>query len=652
MPKIAAGCFFNFFSANPIMAKVTLPDGKILDVPAGSTAADAIGKIGKRLLSATYAASVNGKNVDLSHKLPEECTLKAFTYSSPEGKEAFLHSAAHLLAMAVNRLYPHILPTIGPVVEEGFYYDFGNAPAFTPEDLAKIEAEMAKIVAENLPVRRVEMGKADALALFSGNKFKVEMINDIADGEHSVYYTGDKWCDLCRGPHVPSTGVLAAFKLTKVSSAYWRADSAKDNLQRIYGIAYPEKKQLDAYLALTAEAEKRDHRKIGRELGLFTFHEWSPGSPFFLPKGTIIVNELLSFLRAEYVKRGYQEVVTPQLFNKALWEQSGHWSYYKENMFQLPVDDTEFSIKPMNCPSHCLLYNMTAHSYRDLPLRIADFCQLHRNEVRGALGGMTRVRKFCMDDAHVFVAPEQIGQEIDAMLDFTRFVYADTFKLQFLAKLSTRPEKFMGEIAQWDAAEKHLEDALKKNSIPYEINAGDGAFYGPKIDFHVKDALGRTWQLATIQVDYQMPQRFKCEYEGADGQRHTAVMLHRAILGSIERFMGVITEHYAGKFPVWLSPVQVTLLAVSDPYNEFTQSLSLKMREAGIRAEANCRQETIGSKIRTAQLEKIPYMLVVGQKEKDSGSLVIRTLDGKTEENVLVDAFIARVAKEIKERAC
>ena len=656
MPRLAAPhCivfFINFFNVNLVMAKVTLPDGKILEVPAGSTAADAIGKIGKRLLAATYAASVNGKIVDLSHKLPEECTLKAFTYSSPEGKEVFLHSSAHLLAMAVARIYPAVLPTIGPVVEEGFYYDFGNAPAFTPEDLAKIEAEMAKIVQENLPVRRVEMSKADALALFSGNKFKIEMISDIADGEHSVYYTGDSWFDLCRGPHVPSTGVLAAFKLTKVSSAYWRADAAKDNLQRIYGIAFPEKKQLDAYLALTAEAEKRDHRKLGRELGLFTFHEWSPGSPFFLPKGTIIVNEILAYLREQYVKRGYQEVVTPQLYNKALWEQSGHWGYYQENMFILKVDDAEYALKPMNCPSHMLIYNMTAHSYRDLPLRIADFCMLHRNEVKGALGGMTRVRKFSQDDSHIFLAPEQIGDEIDRLIDFTKFIFIDTFKFEFTAKLSTRPEKFMGEIAQWNEAEKSLEEALKRNGIKYVINAGDGAFYGPKIDFDVKDALGRGWQLATIQVDFQMPARFHCEYEGADGQRHTCVVLHRALIGSVERFMGIITEHYAGKFPVWLAPVQVSLLAVSDPYNEFTTALSQKMREAGIRAEANCKQETIGSKIRTAQLEKIPYMLVVGQKEKDSGSLVVRTLDGKTEENVPVDAFIARVAKEIKERTC
>jgi threonyl-tRNA synthetase len=444
--------------------------------------------------------------------------------------------------------------------------------------------------------------------------------------------------------------VIKAVKLTKVSSAYWRADASKDQLQRIYGISFPEKKQLDAHIKLLAEAEARDHRRLGKELELFTFHEWSPGSAFFLPKGTIIYNELLAYLRSEYLKRGYKEVVTPQLFNKALWEQSGHWSYYRENMFQLEVDEQEFSLKPMNCPSHMLLYNMTAHSYRDLPLRIADFCMLHRNEVRGALGGMTRVRKFCMDDTHIFCAPEQVGSEIDGLIDFVRFVYSDTFHLEFFAKLSTRPEKYMGELSVWNAAEKQLEDSLKKNGIPYQLNPGDGAFYGPKIDFQVKDALGRHWQLATIQIDFQMPQRFKCEYEGSDGQRHTCVVIHRAIIGTIERFMGIITEHYAGKFPLWLSPVQVTLLSVSDPYNDFTESLAKKMRESGIRAEANCKQETIGAKIRSAQMEKIPYMLVVGQKEKDSGSLAIRTRDGKVEESVPLDAFIARVADEIKSR--
>src|SRR3989344_5517941 len=407
------------------MPKVTLPDGKVLEVPAHATAADAIGKIGKRLLGDSLAAEIDGKQVDLFFPIAKDCKLKAYTFASPERKTVFWHSTSHVLAQAVMRLYPKALPTIGPPVEEGFYYDFAGLPPLTPDDLGKIEAEMAKIVAENQPSRRVELSRADAAKLFPHNKFKLELIAEIPEGEHSVYYSGEHWCDLCRGPHIPSTGKILALKLTKVSSAYWRADSAKESLQRIYGISFPEKKQLEEYLHRLEESEKRDHRKLGVQLGLFTFHEWSPGSAFFLPKGTIIVNELLAFLRHEYVRRGYREVITPQLYNKALWEQSGHWEYYQENMFLLKVDDQDYSLKPMNCPSHCMMYNMDAHSYRELPLRIADFCQLHRNEVRGALGGMTRVRKFCMDDAHIFCAPEQIEEEVIACIDFVKYIYSE-----------------------------------------------------------------------------------------------------------------------------------------------------------------------------------------------------------------------------------
>ncbi len=633
------------------MPKVTLPDGKILEVPKGATAADAIGAISKRLLSASLAAEVDGKAVDLSFPLPDSCSLKALTFDAKGGKEVFWHSSAHLLAQAVVRIYPGAKPTIGPPVEEGFYYDFASLPPLTPSDLAKIEAEMAKIVMESQPSVRKELSKKEAQKLFSGNKFKLEMVGEIPDGEHSVYYSGEKWFDLCRGPHLLSTGAIKAFKLTKVSSAYWRADSSRDSLQRIYGISFPEKKQLDDYLKLLEEAEKRDHRKLGTQLGLFMFHEWSPGSPFFMPKGTIIYNELLSFLRAEYVKRGYKEVVTPQLFNKALWGVSGHWEFYKNDMFILPVDDTEFALKAMNCPSHMLMYNATSHSYRDLPLRIADFCMLHRNELKGVLGGLTRVRKFSQDDSHIFCTPEQVGPEIDALVDFVRFVYVDTFKFSFKAKLSTRPEKFMGDIETWDRATGYLEEALKRNGLPYEVKEGEGAFYGPKIDVDVKDALGRYWQLATIQVDAQMPKRFNCEYEGADGKRHPAIVLHRAIIGSFERFIAILTENYAGKFPLWLSPVQVSLLSVSDPYNGFAEELAAKMRAEGIRAEADCRQETIGAKIRDAQMQKIPYMLVVGQKEKESGSLAVRTRDGKVENDVPIASFIEKAKKEILERS-
>ncbi|MCX8195205.1 MAG: threonine--tRNA ligase [Candidatus Micrarchaeota archaeon] len=633
------------------MPKVLFPNGNLLEVPAGTTVTEAIRQLSRELLHSCIAAEVDGRAVDLSFRIGKDCKLIPITFDSPLGKEIFWHSSAHLLAHAVVRLFPRAKPTIGPPIEEGFYYDFADIPPLTPEDLQKIEEEMAKIVREDLPIRRLALSREEAKKMFFANPFKLEMIDEIPDGEHSIYYSGNEWFDLCRGPHLPSTGLIRAFKLTKVSSAYWRGDSSKDQLQRIYGISFPEKKMLDDYLARVEEAERRDHRKLGTQLGLFMFHEWSPGSPFFLPHGAIIYNEIVSFLRTEYIKRGYKEVITPQLFNKSLWEKSGHWQFYKENMFILQVDETEFSLKPMNCPSHVLIYNSTAHSYRDLPLRLADFGALHRNELRGVLSGMTRVRKFSQDDAHIFCTLEQIESEIDALLDFVRFVYVDTFHFTFQAKLSTRPEKFMGEVSQWEAAERYLEAALKKNNIPYVINAGDGAFYGPKIDFDVKDALGRAWQLATIQIDFQMPLRFGCQYEGADGRMHTPVMLHRAIVGSLERFVAILTENYAGKFPVWLSPIQVALLSVSDQHNNYAESLAATMRQAGIRAEANCKQETIGAKIRDAQLQKIPYMLVIGQKEKESGRLAVRTRDGKIENDVPIDRFIEKVKGEIAARA-
>jgi threonyl-tRNA synthetase len=629
---------------------ITLPDGKQIKAEKGASALDAISLISKRLAKDSIAAKVDGKAVDLSHTLESDCSLTALTFDSAEGKEVFWHSSAHILAQAVMRLYPDARPTIGPAVENGFYYDFADVPAFTPSDLAKIEAEMKKIAQEDQKFSRKKVSRADAEKLYLNNPFKLEMIAGLQDDEITIYENAGGWSDLCRGPHIPTSGVLKGIKLTKLSSAYWKADAKNAPLQRIYGITYPSQKQLDEYLNMLAEAEKRDHRKLGVQLGLFAFHEWSPGSAFFLPHGTIIYNELLALLREEYIKRGYHEVVTPQLYNKALWESSGHWQHYQENMFILDIDGEQHSLKPMNCPSHVLMYKMNSHSYRELPLRIADFCALHRNELKGVLGGMTRVRKFEQDDAHIFCTSEQIGQEIDGMLDLVDFIYSKTFKFKYSIKLSTRPDNFMGEEALWEEATGKLRAALDSHKLPYVIKEGEGAFYGPKIDIDVTDALGRQWQLATIQLDFQMPLRMGAEYEGQDGRKHTPVMMHRAILGSMERFIAILVEHYAGAFPVWLSPVQVAILPLADEYNLFAKELQAKFAGANIRCSINDKAETIGSKIRDAQLAKIPYMLVVGKKEKESGNLAIRTRKGEILNDVPAAQFISTVSREIAER--
>ena len=632
------------------MPKVTLPDGKVLEVPAGATAADAIGKIGKKLLAASLAAEVNGKKVDLSFVLPEDCSLKAFTFSSPEGKEVFWHSSAHLLAQAVVRIYPEAKPTIGPAIEEGFYYDFAGLPPLSPADLGRIEEEMAKIVAENQPSVRKGISKKEAQKLFSGNKFKLEMVGEIPDGEHSIYYSGKGWFDLCRGPHVPSTASIAAFKLTKVSSAYWRGDSTKESLQRIYGISFPEKKMLDAYLKLLEEAEKRDHRKLGTQLDLYSFQPEAPGMPFFHDKGNIILSKLADFMAEKMRARGYEITKTPLILDQSLWLRSGHYDHYKENMYFTEIDSQPFAVKPMNCPGNMLIYKANSHSYRDLPMRTGEFGLVHRHELSGVLSGLFRVRCFTQDDAHIFCTEGQMKGEIADLIALANETYT-AFGFTYEVELSTKPEKAMGAPEVWEFAERTLKEVLAEKGMNYKLNEGDGAFYGPKIDFHLKDALGRRWQCGTIQLDMQMPEKFDLTYEGADGKKHRPVMLHRAIYGSFERFLGILVEHYAGKFPVWLSPVQVSLLAVSDPYNEFAESLAVRMRSEGIRAEADCRQETIGAKIRDAQLQYVPYMLVVGQKEKDSGNLAVRTRDGKVENDVPVASFIAKVKKGILERS-
>jgi len=629
--------------------KVTLPDGSARQFPAGITAYKIAESIGKRLASDAIVAEVNNELIDLSVPINADADFKVHTFSGEKGKHVFWHSASHLLAQAVTRLYPKAKLTIGPAIESGFYYDISHAP-FHPSDLEKIEAEMRKIVSANYEVKRLELSVAEAKKMFKGNKYKLEVIDEEAKNKKITAYKQGEFVDLCRGPHTPTTGSLKAFKLTKVSSAYWRGDQKNEELQRIYGVAFPESKQLNEYLKMLELAEKNDHRKLGRDLDLIWFHDWSPGSPFFLPKGTIIYNLLLDFIRNEYWKRGYDEVITPQLFNKKLWELSGHWEHYKENMFLLKVDNMDFSLKPKNCPSHVLIFKSKARSYRELPMRLADFCYLHRDELKGVLAGLTRVRKFSQDDAHIFCTEEQIDDELKRLIDFTKYVYADVFKFSFTAKLSTRPEKFMGEKKLWDAAEVSLEKALKQNKVKYEIKHGEGAFYGPKIDLDVKDALGREHQLATIQLDVQMPRKMGAEYEGSDGRKHTVVMLHRALIGSFERFIGILIEHYGGKFPLWLSPIQVKILTVADRFNDYANKVAEKYRNSCIRIKVDTRSESISYKVREAELAKVNYILVVGEKELKAGTVTVRTRNNKILGAIKSDVFLDRLRKEIEDR--
>ncbi len=628
------------------MLKLTLPDGKVLQLPDKSTGMQAAESIGKKLAKDALAIEVNGEVRDLMRAIEKDAKIRILTFADQGGKDTLRHSTAHVFAHAIKHLYPNAKPTIGPPVEEGFYYDFDDLK-ITPDDFPKIEAAMQDIINSNFPFVRHEWALADVKKYEGDNPYKLELAEEFKKkGWKLTAYRDGDFIDLCEGPHVPSTGYVKAFKLTKIAAAHWRGDPKNKQLIRIYGISFLSTKDLHDYEKLLEETEKRDHRKIGAQLELFLAHEWSPGSPFLLPKGTIIYNELQNFIREQYWKRGYQEVITPQLFNKALWELSGHWAHYKENMFVLDVDNEEFSMKPMNCPSHVLIFKSKTRSYRDLPLRIADFCFLHRNEVRGTLGGMTRVRKLSQDDAHIFCLPEQIKQEIKNVLDFVKYIYEDVFKFQFKAKLSTKPEKAMGAAELWEKAEKALAESLKELKMEYVVKPGEGAFYGPKIDIDVKDALGRDWQLATIQLDFQMPLRMGAEYEGADNTKHPCVMIHRAILGSLERFIGVMTEHYAGKFPLWLSPEQVRVLSIADRFNSDAQKLVDEMRKHHIRATLDGTQETINKKVRNAQVDQVNYILVFGEKEQ-SGALQIRTRDNKVFGPVKKETFIADLLKEI-----
>ena len=629
---------------------LTFPDGSKKEFEKGATGAQIAEGIGRKLAQDALAIKVDDQVQSLFIPIEKDAKINILTWKDAEGKATFWHSTAHILAHAISRLYPNAKNTIGPPIEEGFFYDFDDLK-ITPDDFPKIEAEMQKIVTANFPFEKIDWIAEDVKKNQGNNPYKQELAKDFqAKGWKITAYKDGEFIDLCEGPHVPKTGLVKAFKLTKLAAAFWKGDQKNKQLTRVYGIGFPSKKELDEWQKVQEELAKRDHRKIGRELKLFMTHELSPGSPFFLPKGTVMYNELLNFLREEYVKRGYQEVITPQLFNKALWETSGHWEHYKKDMFVLIVDSEEFSLKPMNCPSHCLIYQEHAHSYRELPLRLADFCFLHRNELRGVLSGITRDRKFAQDDAHIFCTPDQIGQEIDNMLDFIQHVYHNVFKFETIASLSTKPKEAMGDAETWKKAEEALESALKKTNVKYIVKEGEGAFYGPKIDFDIKDALGRLWQMSTIQLDFQMPQRFKLTYTDKDNSPKTPVMIHRAILGSLERFLGILIENYAGKFPTWLSPVQATVLPLSDKFNKYAAEVTSQLRKHNIRVELDDKQESLNKKVRNAQLENIPYILVVGEKEQQNKSIAVRTRDGKVHGEVKIDKFIEDISNEIKSR--
>ncbi len=631
--------------------KITLPDGIVREYKKGISGGEIAFDIGRRLGEDALVIEINGELKDLFLPINEDSNIKIITFNDLRGLNVFRHSTAHLLAHAVIELFPEAKPTIGPVVEEGFYYDFDINHNFTPDDLVKIEQRMHEIVKKDYKVERIELSYTEAKRIFEGNSYKIEIIEELkALNEQVSIYRQGEFIDLCRGPHLPNIGKIKAFKLTKIAAAYWRGDPKSKQLQRIYGVSFPEKSQLEKHFKFLEEAEKRDHRKTGKELEWFTFFEESPGAPFFFPKGTIIYNLLLNFIREEYQQRGYQEVITPLIYSKSLWTSSGHWEYFKEQMFTFNSEGKEYALKPMNCPSHLLIYKSKSRSYRDLPLRIADFASLHRNELSGVLAGLTRVRKMSQDDSHIFIEPTQIEEEIFRVLDFAHYIYSKVFDFEYKVELSTRPDKFIGSLEDWDKAENSLKNALEKKGIKYEIKERDGAFYGPKIDFHIKDALGRSWQLATVQLDFQLPARFDATYIGKDNSKHMVVMIHRALLGSIERFIGILVEHYGGKLPLWLAPVQVIILTVSDKYLQYANKLKEEFEKNNLRVEVDSRTESISYKVREAQFNKIPLILTVGEKEVNNETVAIRSMDNNVYFDIKIDEFLRKVLLNIKDK--
>ncbi|MEK4465805.1 threonine--tRNA ligase [Paenibacillus sp. FSL H8-0315] len=607
--------------------KVTLQDGTIREVLQGTTIKEAAGAISTSLKKNAVAGKIDGKSVDLNQAIEYDCRLDIVTLDSKDGLEVYRHSTAHIMAQAIKRIYGDkaVQLGIGPVIEDGFYYDIDIEKPLSTDDLAAIEQEMAKIIQENHQIVRRVVSRAEAIKLFEelNEPLKLELIHDLPEDTVLTIYDQGEFSDLCRGPHLPSTGLVKAFKLLNVAGAYWRGDSNNKMLQRIYGTAFPKKAQLEEHLLFLEEAKKRDHRKLGKELELFMFSEEAPGMPFYLPKGMTIRTELENFARELQRQRDYDEVRTPLMMNNRLWEQSGHWDHYKDNMYFTDVDETKFALKPMNCPGHMLIFKNNLHSYRELPIRISEFGQVHRHEYSGALNGMMRVRTFCQDDAHLFVLPAQIEDEIRRVISLIDHIY-QVFGFEYKIELSTRPADYMGSEELWDQAEQSLQNVLDNLGIEYRVNEGDGAFYGPKIDFHILDALKRSWQCGTIQLDWQMPEKFDLTYIGEDNLKHRPVVIHRAVYGSIDRFMGIITEHFAGAFPLWLAPVHAKLLPVSENYVDYALQVKHHMEKAGIRVEVDIRNEKLGYKIREAQLEKAPYMLVLGENEKNSDTVSVR----------------------------
>ena len=631
--------------------KIILPDGSAKEYAAGTTLGEAVKQLSNSLAKKVLAANVNGELTDLREELVDGSEVAFLTFEEDGGKHTLRHTASHILAQAVKRLWPEAKLAIGPAIDKGFYYDIDMEHTLTPEDLGKIEKEMSRIVKENLPITKSVMPRQEAIEFFKSKNedYKVELIEDLPeDAVISCYAQGD-FVDLCAGPHVASTGKVKAFKLQSIAGAYWRGDEKNKMLQRIYGTAFEKKEELDAYLHLLEEAAKRDHRKLGKELGLFVIKEEGPGFPFFLPKGMALRNELENFWREVHHDFDYEEIRTPIILSKHLWETSGHWDHYRENMYTTIIDDEEYAIKPMNCPGGILVYQNEMHSYRDFPLRYAELGLVHRHELSGALHGLFRVRAFTQDDAHVFMLPDQMQTELMKVIELFDRIYSQ-FGLKYHVELSTKPDNAMGDDAIWEAATEALRNAIEAKGIPYVINPGDGAFYGPKLDYHIEDSLGRTWQCGTIQLDMNLPERFQIEYIGEDGQKHRPIMIHRACFGSMERFIGILTEHYAGAFPTWMAPVQVKILPISEKHVEYAKELAKQMHRDYVRVEVDDRSEKIGYKIRQAQMAKVPYMLVVGDKEVEEGTVNVRKHGGDELGSVPFEEFFNSIKIEIKER--